>query len=735
MKKMRQIMGKKPPDPSVWHLFSISKRRYNMRKNNLRSWICGALALQSAIGFAATSSAPPEPAARPNIIFILSDDHRYDAMGFIGKYSYLQTPNLDRIAKEGAYFKNAFVTISVCAPSRASFLTGMYPHTHGVGSNQDERECNWNKTPSFGQTLHDAGYRTGYIGKWHMDHSNHNRPGWEFWASFSDQGKYYNNPITVNGEERFEKGYVTDVLTRYAVDFLETDDDRPFLLYLSHKALHAPFTPAERHKDLYQGQSLPQTPNRLCDLTGKPEWQRLASPQASVFVNQRITEARKLPVTGPVSPHFEHQFFDYLRTLSAVDESIGTIFQTLEKQGKLDNTLIIYAGDNGFMFGEHRRGDKRLAYEESIRIPLLMHWPEKIPAGRVISQQVLNVDIAPTLLELAGSPPPVPAMQGRSVRKLWTDDSTPWRDSFLYTYFRDLQPVIPTLVGYRTERYILVNSLFREGDLQELYDLKKDPQQLNNLFYNPEYEAVRKQLEQGMQQEKERLNFVADIPEPCPERFRTPPYGELFNFQNTEQSKQCGNSFKADTRIKYPANRNLIFSEPVFRIRMNFTAQRDGVIASQGDDVMGYIAAISGGKLRFILFRGPHRYILESSQSVLDRPCEAVAEFDNELKVATLRVDDQPVQSLRIANTYPRDFCTKGTVTLGRTPDYFKELHRVGLNGESFTGDLHELIIERTPTQRNPPIKKQTTDGSNNHPARHRANKNNKVTTPFRKCA
>jgi N-acetylglucosamine-6-sulfatase len=667
-----------------------------MLKKHLQTGITGVLALQTALCAAGAPAQTPAP-QRPNVIFILSDDHRYDAMGFLKKYPWLQTPNMDRMAGEGVYYKNAFVTISVCAPSRASFLTGMYPHTHGVASNQDERECNWDKTPSFGQYLHDAGYRTGYIGKWHMDHSNHNRPGWDFWASFSDQGKYFDNHITVNGENRFEPDYVTDVLTRYAVEFLETDDERPFLLYLSHKAVHAPFTPAERHRELYRDQHLPDTANRTYDLAGKPDWQRRASPQASVFVNQRIEHAAKLPVTGPPSPHFEQQFLDYSRTLKAVDESIGTIFQTLEKQGRLDNTLIIYAGDNGFMFGEHRRGDKRVAYEESIRIPLLMRWPNGIPAGRVVSQQVLNIDVAPTLLELAGCTPPQPAMQGQSLCRLWTDENAPWRDSFLYTYFRDLQPVIPTLVGYRTERCMLVNSLFREGDLQELYDLKKDPQQLSNLYYNPEYEAVRKQLEQGMQREKARLNYVADVPEPCPERFRTPPYGELFNYKNTKQSRQHGSSFKADSQVKYPAARELVFTEPVFRIRMNFTAHRDGIIASQGDDVMGYIAAISGGKLRFILFRGPHRYILESSQSVLARPCEAVAEFDNGLKIATLRIDDQPEQSLRIANTYPRDFHTKGTVTLGRTPDYFKELQRVGLNGESFTGDLHELMIERTP--------------------------------------
>ncbi len=672
-----------------------------MQKLSIKKWICGAPALLSGFCFAAASTAQPKP-DRPNVIFILSDDHRYDAMGFTGKYPWLQTPNLDRIAQEGAYFKNAFVTISVCAPSRASFLTGMYPHTHGVASNQDERECNWEKTPSFGQYLHDSGYRTGYIGKWHMDHSNHNRPGWDFWASFSDQGKYYNNQITVNGEDRFEPDYVTDVLTRYAVEFLKTDDDRPFLLYLSHKALHAPFTPAERYQDLYRDQHLPDTANRTYDLAGKPEWQRRASPQASVFVNQRIEHAAKLPVTGPVSPHFEQQFFDYLRTLSAVDESIGTIFQTLEKQGKLDNTLLIYAGDNGFMFGEHRRGDKRVAYEESIRIPFLMRWPKGIPAGTVIEQPVLNIDLAPTLLELAGCKPPQPEMQGQSLCKLRTNENTPWRDSFLYTYFRDLQPVIPTLVGYRTERYILVNSLFREGDLQELYDLQNDPQQLNNLFYNPEYEAVRRQLEQQMEQEKEHLHFVADVPEPCPDRFRTPPCGKLFNFRNTDPGRQHGSSFAAGTQIKYPANRDLVFSEPVFRIQMSVTAQRDGIIASQGDDVMGYIAAVSGGKLRFILFRGPHRYILESEKSVLGRPCTAVAEFDNGLKIATLRVDDQPVQSLRIANTYPRDFHTKGTVTLGRTPDYFKELQRVGLNGESFTGELHELMIGRNPAPTQP---------------------------------
>ena len=679
-----------------------------MEKKNVKHWLGGTLALLYASLSFAESSAPQENPQRPNIIFILTDDHRYDAMGFIGDYPWLQTPNLDRMAAEGAWFKNAFVTTSVCAPSRASFLTGLYAHNHGVGSNQDVREPNWMKTPSFGQYLHERGYRTGYIGKWHMYHHNRNRPGWDFWASFSDQGKYHGNQMMVNGAPVFEEGYVTDVLTRYATEFLEADVERPFLLYLSHKAVHAPFTPAERHEDLYRGIQLPETPNRVYNLSGKPEWQKRLSPGPSIFLNRELIESRKKRLTGPIAEGYANQFFNNMRSLKAVDASVGAIMDTLEKTGRLDNTLIVYAGDNGFLFGEHRRGDKRLAYEESIRIPFLMRWPGEIPAGRVVKKPVLNVDLAPTLLDLAGCGTPKPSMDGMSMRPLFKNENAPWRSGFLYSYFRDLQPIIPTLVAYRTDRYKLVKSLFRAGDLQhELYDLKRDPYELENRYDHLEYSEIIDKMKQAMREEEKSLNFTPFIPDPNPGRFETTSDGTLFNYRNTESSRQDGSLFASESQVEFPPRRELHFTEPAYRIRTEFTAKRDGVIVSQGNKIMGYILAVLDGRVRFILFRGQHRYILESEHSILERPCEVVATFDNETKVATLAVNGAERQFTQIANTYPRDFHPpRGALVLGRPLNRFEDLDRVGLTGESFTGKLKDLVIERSSTPSSKPKKK-----------------------------
>lgn len=229
---------------------------------------------------------------RPNILFILTDDHRWDAMGFTGAYPFLETPNMDRLCSEGAYIKNAFVTLSMCGPSRASFLTGMYPHRHGVKDNESHRECDWMKTPSFGQYLHDAGYHTGYLGKWHMGHGNDPRPGFDFWAMFSGQGNYVGNDLNVNGKPVHEPGYVTDVLNRYAKEFIQMDrGDAPFMLYLSHKAVHQPFDPAERHKELYPDAHFPAPETLRENRENKPDWQGKISWEQTVMVNGELNSA------------------------------------------------------------------------------------------------------------------------------------------------------------------------------------------------------------------------------------------------------------------------------------------------------------------------------------------------------------------------------------------------------------------------------------------------------------
>lgn len=421
-------------------------------------------------------------AAPPNILFILTDDQRFDAIGCLN-HPFLRTPNLDRIRREGALFSNAFATTALCSPSRASFLTGTYAHRHGVTDNTG-KEIDPAKTPTFPQLLQGR-YETAYIGKWHQGRRADPRPGFDYWLSFRGQGVYQDPNLNENGRDFQAKGYMTDLLTGYALDFLERKRDRPFCLYLSHKAIHEPFTPAERHRDLYRGVEVPEPPNYRDDLSTKPAWQRRRKGDTEVPPARRV---------APWNPRRPERFMDYYRAIAAVDDGVGQIYRQLEKMGQLDNTVIVFAGDNGYFRGEHNgRGDKRLFYEESIRIPLLMRYPREIEAGSTIPQMALNIDLAHTLLELAGVPAH-PGMQGRSLRPLFRGNGMGWRTSWLYEYWVDLTPLLPRMTGVRTEsmKYVRYPDI---DDIDEMYDLKTDPGELRNLALDPAYASQKKQLQ------------------------------------------------------------------------------------------------------------------------------------------------------------------------------------------------------------------------------------------------
>ena len=421
----------------------------------------------------------PEP---PNIVFILTDDQRFDALGCLN-HPFLRTPNLDRIRREGALFANAFVTTALCAPSRASFLTGTYAHRHGVTDNTG-KELDPEKTPTFPQLMRGR-YETAYIGKWHQAPRSDPRKGFDYWLSFKGQGVYTDPLLNENGREFKASGYMTDLLTEHALGFLQRKRDKPFCLYLAHKAIHEPFTPAERHKDLYRGVEVAEPPNYKDDLSSKPAWQRRRKDDPVV------PPSRPAP---PWNPHRPDRFMDYYRAISAVDEGVGRIYQQLEKMGALENTIIAFAGDNGYFKGEHNgRGDKRLMYEESIRIPFLMRYPGKIPAGSTIPQMALNIDLAQTLLEFAG----VPAhrgMQGRSLCPLFGGNSMGWRTSWLYEYWVDLNPLLPRMTGVRTDsmKYVRYPDI---DDIDEMYDLKTDPGELRNIALDPARAGEKKQLQ------------------------------------------------------------------------------------------------------------------------------------------------------------------------------------------------------------------------------------------------
>ncbi|MCA9412664.1 MAG: sulfatase [Candidatus Omnitrophica bacterium] len=405
-----------------------------------------------------------------NIIFILIDDQRFDALSMMG-FPFLETPRIDALAEGGIFFENAFVTTSLCSPSRASFLSGQYAHTHGVLDNSTRLPAS---TPTFPKELQKAGYETAFVGKWHMGGSSDEpRPGFDRWVSFRGQGQYYDCTFNIDGEQKKMEGYTTDIITDYAVDFIKKKHDKPFFLYMSHKAVHGDFYPAKRHEGVYDGKHYPH-PDTMANTEenyrGKPEWvkdQRQSWHGVDGMYNKRID--------------FDEFTRDYCETMLAVDDSIGRVVDTLKETGELDSTLILYTSDNGFQFGEHGLIDKRTMYEPSIRIPLIAHCPDLFEGGQRKKEMILNIDFAPTFLEAAGAEIPG-TVQGDSFYKLMTGEPIDWRKEFLYEYYWERSfAQTPTVLGVRTDKYKLMR-FHGIWDKYELYDIENDPDEKTNLL-------------------------------------------------------------------------------------------------------------------------------------------------------------------------------------------------------------------------------------------------------------
>lgn len=420
------------------------------------------------------------PAVRPNIVFILVDDLRFDELRCTG-HPFAETPHADRLAREGANFRNAFATTPLCSPSRASFLTGTYVHTNGVFDNVARDEFS-HRLLTWPRLLRDAGYATAFLGKWHMGNDDSPRPGFDRWVSFRGQGECNDPPLNIDGQNVATKGYVTDILTDHATAFIEQPHGKPFCLYMAHKAVHPniqqnndgavnlatiddadAFVPAERHRRLYEGRTPPRRGNYLKTPSGQPALER------------------SLRTVEPLSPRTatsDKAILNRLRMAKAVDDSLGRILAALEKTGQLDNTLVVFTSDHGYFYGEHCLGpERRLAYEEAIRIPLLVRYPRRFAPGSRPQQLVPGVDVSATALAVAGVPTPRP-FHGRP---LW---ATPHRDAVLIEYFSDT--VFPRIqaMGYsaiRTRHWKYIH--YRElPGADELYDLRADPFELNNLI-------------------------------------------------------------------------------------------------------------------------------------------------------------------------------------------------------------------------------------------------------------
>ena len=418
---------------------------------------------------------------QPNIICIVVDDLRWDELGCSG-HPYVRTPHIDRLAQEGTMFRNAFATIPLCSPSRASILTGLYPHGNGIVDNVD-RSVESHRLATFPQQLQKAGYETAFIGKWHMGNDSSPRPGFDHWVSLRGQGTSNDPEINVNGETLHMKGYTTDLLTERTVDYLRDNREQPFCICLSHKAMHpetaqgpdgklsdpiaSNFVPADRHRNLYQGVSIPRRPNASSAGKGKPALSRSLD---GVLPLSRETGSSDEVILGRQ------------RMLAAVDDGLGEIYKVLEESNQLDNTLVVLTSDHGYFYGEHGLSvERRLAYEESIRIPLLMRCPGIVPAGETRDQLATTVDLAPTFIELAGAKIPE-GLHGESLKACLDDSTTQGRDSILVEYYSDVVFDRIQNMGYeaiRTADWKYIRYVDLEG-MDELYDLRDDPYEVSN---------------------------------------------------------------------------------------------------------------------------------------------------------------------------------------------------------------------------------------------------------------
>ena len=459
-------------------------------------WLLSALIALGLVYAHTLLAAAGAPAKPKNIIYILTDDQRFDEVGFINPI--LETPNMDALAAKGVHFKNAFVTTALCSPSRATILTGQYMHSHGVVDNNKPSKDDAVYFPAY---LQQAGYETAFIGKWHMGgHHDDPQPGFDYWLSFAGQGDYYPkrkrngklSSFNINGKRVLQKGYITDELTDYTLAWLEQerDSNKPFFIYLSHKAVHANFDPAERHRDQYSDVEI-KVPASQADTPenykGKPMWVK----------NQRNSWHG---VDFPYHSELNVQEYkrQYHRALSAVDDSLGRITAWLKANNLEQDTAVFLMGDNGFMFGEHGLIDKRNAYEESMRVPLIAYIPGA-KQNYVVEEMAANLDIAPTMLDIAGVTKMPPQFAGASLLPLANGDKVDsWRDSLLYEYYWEFNfPSTPTTFALRSDDFKLIQ-YHGIWDTDELYDMKNDPQEMNNLIDDPRYLNVKVKLRKAL---------------------------------------------------------------------------------------------------------------------------------------------------------------------------------------------------------------------------------------------
>ena len=480
-------------------------------------------------------------AKHPNIVFIFSDDHAYQAISAYGDpRKLIETPNIDRLAKEGMRLDRCLVTNSICGPSRATVLTGKYSHKNGFYNNSNSKFDGTQVTAP--KLLQAAGYQTAVIGKWHLISDP---TGFDFWQILIGQGVYYNPPMIRNGEKVANSGYVTDIITDASLDWLKKrDKSKPFLLMCQHKAPHREWEPALRHLNHDKDRKYDEPPTLFDDYAGRglaehdqdmtiaktitpkdmklvpipqqtpeqrKEWDAYYGPRNEVY-NKANLSGKEL-----TSWRYQRYMHDYLGCVKAVDESVGRMLKYLDDEGLAENTIVMYSADQGFFLGEHGWFDKRWIFEESLRAPLLVRWPGVTKPGSTSSDIVSNLDFAETFLDAAGVAAPK-EMQGRSIRPVLAGQTpADWRKAFYYQYYEYPQPHhVRPHYGVITGRYKLVQFYGTGEDYTELFDLKEDPREMKSVYGQPAYAATEKEL----RGELARLRKDLEVPEhDAPDKF------------------------------------------------------------------------------------------------------------------------------------------------------------------------------------------------------------------------
>ncbi|HEX4130484.1 MAG TPA: sulfatase-like hydrolase/transferase [Pirellulales bacterium] len=574
---------------------------------------CATLAGIAVLALVCRADGAPR---RPNFIVMIADDQRWDAFGVVqreqgvnARFPFVATPNLDRLAGEGFRFRNMFCVNSLCSPSRASILTGCYGYRNGVVNNHTDFPAN---NVTCATLLRQAGYTTGFVGKWHMGEQTGPRPGFDYSASYVGQGIYFNCPFQMNGQPTKTTGWVDDVSIGYATDFIRQNADQPFLLMVGFKTSHEPFQPREKDSNLYRGERARSVPN--------------LGVQAIYARDEYFRPTTDLPPKVPVD-------LDYFRTLTDLDQAVGRLLTTLDDLRLADDTMIFYCADNGFYLGEHNLVDKRSAYDESLRIPMLVRYPRIAGGGKTIDGMALNIDVAPTILDYAGVPIP-PSMQGRSWRPLLEGNAENWRESFFYAYYYEATFDIPMVTAVRTTKAKLIRYP-AQPEWTEVFDLEADPYEVHNLVDDPGSAELRKKLELEYFTQAKAIGFQVPSYADDPKNDLPPPGLDKwvleYNFdQSPEPIDRSGSNnngknvgpahtgpgrpghaarnFASDGYIEVPNSKTLAPAVMGWTVEVTFKAEKpDGVVFARGGASNGYCLYLDKGRPIWTVVGQGHR--------------------------------------------------------------------------------------------------------------------------------